>query len=157
MKINLTKEQYKNLIEMSAVANSVLGILSDGLPDTDYKKRSETMEKLEEYLLQFANEFACEDIVQDHAGKNILNDEYYENAILPVMSDYDEYELFNGLAKKLAWRDFELDHSEFQIEEMGKKNGGYFGVALYDYEKKYWDEFEKYDYDRLEVVEKNEK
>jgi hypothetical protein len=36
---------------------------------------------------------------------------------------------------------------------MAKENHGYFGVALYDYEKKYWDEFEKNGFERLEVKE----
>ena len=156
MKINLTKEQYRNLITMSAIGNSVLGILGDALPDTDYKKRSNTMEELESYLLQFAHDFDCEDLVQEHEGKHILDDEQYEKVFLTIMEDYDEHELFDGLAKKLAWRDFEREHSEAEREEMAKKNSGYFGVALYDYEKKYWDEFEKHEYDRLEVVEQKE-
>jgi hypothetical protein len=86
-----------------------------------------------------------------------LTKEQYEKIILPILDDYDEHELFNGLANKLAWRDFGREHSKSEITEMAKKNSGYFGVALYDYEKRYWDEFEKYDYDRLEVVQKNEK
>ena len=69
------------------------------------------------------------------------------------MDDYDECELLNGLANKLAWRDFRRDYSETEREEMAEKNGGYFGVPLYAYEKKYWDEFEKYEYDRLEIKE----
>jgi len=157
MKIDLTKGQYRELIVMSAIANSVFGILGDALSGTDYKKRSDTMEKLEEHLLQYANLFDCGDLAQDHNGKNILDDEHYENIILPIIDDYDELELFNGLANKLAWRDFVREHTDAKRKEMAKKNGGYFGVALYDYEKKYWDEFEKYDYDRLEVVQKNEK
>ena len=66
MKINITKEQYRDLITMIGIANSVLGILGDSLPDTDYKKRSNKMEELEKYLLQHAKDFDCEKFTQDH-------------------------------------------------------------------------------------------
>lgn len=157
LKINITKEQYRDLIIMSAIANSVLGILGDLLPDTDYKKRSQKMEKLEEYFLQYADDFDCGEFAQKHEGKNIFDDEMYEKRILPIMDDYDEWELFDSLANKLAWRDFRNDHSEAEIKEMAEKNGGYFGVEIYEYEKKYWDEFEKYEYERLEVKKKKSK
>jgi len=149
MKINITKEQYRDLITMSGLANSMLGVLGDVLPDTDYKKRSDKMEKLEEYFLQYAGDFGCDELVQDHKGINILNDEVYEEQILPIVDDYDEYNLHDSLAKKLAWRDFKNDHSEKELKEMEEKNGGYFGVPLYDYEKKYWEEFENHEYARL--------
>lgn len=59
----------------------------------------------------------------------------------------------NLLANELAWRDFKRKHSNEEITEMSKENGGYFGVPLYDYEKKYWDEFEKRGFERLEIRE----
>lgn len=149
MKIDITKEQYRDLVTMSGIANSVFGVLGDAMPDTDYKKCSNKMEKLEEYFLQYAGDFGCEELVQDHEGSNILNDEVYEEQIFPIIDDYDEFNLHESLANKLAWRDFENDHSAKELKEMEAKNGGYFGVPLYDYEKKYWDEFEKYGYDRL--------
>ncbi len=155
MKINITKDQYKDLITMSGIANSVLGILGDSLPDTDYKKRSNKMEKLEEYILQYADEFGCAEWTQKHKGINIFDDEMYEKLILPIMGDYDEHELFDGLAKALAWRDFRNDHTKAEMDKMEKENGGYFGVALYDYEKKYWDEFEKHGYKRVVINEGN--
>jgi len=142
MKINITKEQYKDLITISAIANSIVGILGDMTIDTDYKKRSDRMEKLEEYLLQFADDFGYSELTQKYGEKNIFDDEMYEKTILPILDDYNEHELFDGLANKLAWRDFRNAHSEAEMKEMENKNRGYFGVELYDYEKRYWDEFE---------------
>ena len=136
MKINITKEQYKDLIVMTGIANTVLGILGDSLPDTDYKKHSDKIGKLEEYFLQYADDFGCAEFTQEYEGVNILDDEMYEKHIMPIMEDYDEQELFDGLANELAWRDFRRDHTRAQMNEMEKENGGYFGVALYTYEKK---------------------
>ncbi|MDO8490133.1 MAG: hypothetical protein Q7S47_01820 [bacterium] len=157
MKIDITKEQFRDLIVMSGIANSVLGVLGDSLPDTNYKERSNRMEELEEYFLRHATDFDSEKFTQDHDGKKIFDDEMYEKHILPIMEDYDEHQLVDGLANTLAWRDFRSEHSEVEMKEMEKKNGGYFGVALYDYEKKYWDEFEEHGFERLEIVGEKKK
>ena len=151
MKINITKEQYENLIIMNGIASSVLGILGDSMPDMNYKKRADKMEKVEEYFLQYAEDFGCEEFTEDHDGKKIFKEEMYEKHIMTIIDDYDQLELFNGLANKLAWRDFRKDHSEKEIGMMREENGNYFGPELYDYEKRYWDEFKKYEYERLDI------
>jgi hypothetical protein len=152
MPINLTNEQYRDLIIMFAMANGVLGILGDSLPD-DYKERSLKMGKLEEYLLQHADDFGCSDLVEKNEGKNVFKEKIYIQQVMGVLDEYDECNFFDELANKLAWRDFHKDHTKAEIADMSKSNGGYFGVALYEYEKKYWDEFEKYDVGRLGVKE----
>lgn len=150
MKINITNKQYRELIIMSGIANAVLGILGDGIEEPDYKSQSKETEKLEEYLLQFANDFGCNDLVEDFEGKKVLKEKFFDKLIMAVLDDYDEIELFDGLANKLAWRDFRKDHTETEIQKMGGKTG-YLGPQLYNYEKKYWDEFENHDYNRLEI------
>lgn len=111
------------------------------------------MKDLEDYFLQFADSFGCREFAQESEYENrvILDDTFYENKILPTITDYEEFSVLETLSNELAWRDFRKDHSEKEIKEMAKKNGSYFGVALYDYEKKYWDEFEKYAYERLAI------
>lgn len=154
MKINITNKQYKDLMIALSIANSVVGILGDMTPGKDgkrYKKQSERMEKLEKALLQCAEDFGCGDIVEDFDGENIMDEEFYENEILSVINDYDEYTLYNELSNKLAWRDFTREHTEEEMDAIAKEHHGYFGVVLYDYEKKYWDEFDTHDYDRLEI------
>ena len=151
MKINITKEQYENLIIMNGIASSVLGILGDSMPDTNYKKRADEMEKVEEYFLQYAEDFGCEEFTEDHDGKKIFEEEMHEKHIMTIIDDYDQLELFNGLANKLAWRDFQRDHSKKEIEKMSKKDRNYFDSEIHSYEKKYWDEFKKYEYERLEI------
>jgi hypothetical protein len=151
MQIDITPEQYKNLILMSGIATSVFGFLGDANPDTEYKAQSLEMDELEKYLLQFADEFDCGEYTQDLDGEKVLDDELYEEIIMPILEDYEENELMSSLANKLAWRDFYADHSKSEIDAMAEQNGGYFGVQLYEYEKKYWDEFEKNDFDRLVI------
>jgi hypothetical protein len=150
MQIELTKEQYKNLIRMVNTTNNILGLLSDHIEDERYKTMSKEAEEIENYLFGFAKDFECDDLVENWEGKIILSDKTSEQ-FHEILDDYDDFILFDSLVNKLAWRDFYRDHSEPEIKEMAKRNKGYFGVELYDYEKKYWDEFEKYGYDRLEI------
>lgn len=151
MKIDITNKQYRNLIIMSGIANSVLGFLDDSLEESDYKSQSNEMEKLEEYLLQFAKDFGCQDLTEEFEGEKFFDDEMYEKMVMPIIGDYDDCIVFDELANKLAWRDFRRDHTDAEIKKIGEKSGGYIGLELYDYENKYWDEFEKNGCNRLEI------
>jgi len=152
MKINITNKQYRALLTACGIADNILGYIGDSIQEPNYKPQAKEMDGLLSYLLQFAQDFGCEDLTEDFDGKKVLTDDAEEEMIWPIAKDYDECILFNNLANKLAWRDFRKNHSETEIKKMGGKTG-YLGPQLYDYEKKYWDEFEKYDYDRLEIKE----
>lgn len=151
MKINFTKKQYKDLIITLGLGNHIVGILSDVMADSDYKDLHGKTSELEEYFLQFAKDFDCEDLIDKFEGRNVWDEDVYNDTIMGVMEDYGDYEVTSRLANKLAWRDFKKEHSDKEIKAMAKENSGYFGVALYDYEKKYWDEFEKHGFERLEI------
>jgi hypothetical protein len=150
MKINITNKQYNNLLIMSGIANCVLGYIGDMLEEPDYVPQSKEMEGLQDYLVSFAKDFGYEGLTEDFEGKKVLADNTNDKLIWPIINDYDECILSDHLANKLAWRDFRKDHSDAEIKKMGGKTG-YSGVELYDYEKKYWDEFEKHNFDRLEI------
>lgn len=150
MKINITNKQYRDLVAMSRIANDVMGILGDVIDDKPYKEQSDRWEDLHSYLLDFAKDYDCGDLVEEWKGKIILNDKTSEK-LQEISDDYDDYILWSALANKLAWRDFRNDHSDAEMEKMAKENGGYFGVELHDYEKKYWDEFKENGFERLEI------
>ncbi len=151
MQIEISKEQYKDLIMMSAVANSVFGMLGDSENAGNYKKQSLRMDGIEAHLLGSAEDFGCGDLMQDDEGAVILNDEFYENVVMPILEEYEEMQAFDLLTNKLAWRDFKKEHTKHEINKMAEQNGGYFGVEVYEYEKRYWDEFEKNGFERLEI------
>lgn len=153
MKINITKEQYRELITMSGITNTIFGLLGDALPDTDYKERSKKSDEFESYLLQFAGEFDYEESANDDDGEIVMDEEFCENDIIPILDEFEDFVLQDKLSNILAWRDFDREHTKAEKEKMAEKNGGYFGVALYEYEKKYWDEFEEHGFERLEVKE----
>jgi len=140
MKINITKKQYQQLIKGLGISNGLLGLMGDALPDSDYKKQSNELQDLQDYVEGFAKEFDYETATEE---------EFYPSVIMPILEDYDDYATHSKLSNDLAWRDFRQDHTEEEISAMSEKNNGYFGVVLHPYEKKYWDEFNQYNYDRL--------
>lgn len=154
MKIEFTEEQYRKLIMMVNMANGVLGLLGDHIEDKKYKEISDRAEEVENYLLGFSKDFDCGDLVENWKGKIVLNDRASKK-FQEIMDDYDDFILFDSLANKLAWRDFRKTYSEEEINKMVEKSGGYFGVEIYNFEKKYWDEFDVYGLDRLEIKKDN--
>jgi len=154
MKIELTKEQYINLLTMSHIANSVLGILGDVIPETDYKKKSDEMEKLEEYLLRYTREFDCGNMVEDFHGKILLRDEIYEK-INNIVEDYDDYIFWSELETRMGKRDFEREMTE-EDKEFIRKNNGWLPEKIHNYYKKYEKEFEENGIENLFIKKSKE-
>ena len=106
MKIDLTKEQYINLLEMNHIVDSVLGILGDIMPEkTKYKRKSEEITELEDYFISYVKDFGCEDMTEEFHGKTLLKDEIYEK-LQEIMDEYDDYVFWNELEVRMGKRDF---------------------------------------------------
>ena len=152
MKIELSKEQFMNLLEMSHIANSVLGILGDALPETNYKKKSDEMDNLEEYFLGYAKDFGCGSLVEDFHGKILMKEEIYER-MREIMDEYDDYIFWNELEVRMGKRDFERSITADDKRYI-KENKGWFPERIHEIYEKYRREFENYGIDRLEIKEK---
>jgi len=160
MKIELSKQQYKDLVASVAMADTICGLLSDAIEDgeIDYKERAEQIGELQSYLLQFADEFEYGEAVEEYDGEIFMDEELYEEEIEPIMDDFEDFVLHDRLPNILAWRDFYRDHSDEEREKMSEENGGYFGVELHPYEAKYWNEFDEHGFEHLFIKEEgNEK
>ncbi len=151
MKINLTNKQYKILIDALEMSSFIYGQISDFVDDK-FKKNISKIEDVEKYLLQFSKDFSFEKNLCKDCGELSLDEEYYMK-ILDDLDSYDEYQMFENLANKLGRRDFEKVYSLKEIKEISKKHNGYLGVPMYDFEKKYYDEFNSHGYDRLFIKE----
>ena len=150
MKINISKKQYEVLIKALEMSSFIYGPLSD-MVDKKFKKDSDEIESLEKYFLTYAKDF--------HFEKNLCSpdelhlDEDYYMKILDDLEQYDDRQLFDNLANELAKRDFRNKYSKKEIEALHKEHGDYLGVPMYDFEKKYYDEFNDKGYDRLFIKE----
>ena len=152
MKINITKNNYELIIKALSMSSFVYGNLSDFV-DNKYKKDSDDLEILESYLLEYANDFHFNKNIDSFDGKLYLNEEY-NDAVLDDLFLYDDQQVYENLANKLDLRDFKMKYSQAEIDKMIEEHNGYLGVPLYDFEKRYYDEFEEHNYDRLFIKDK---
>ncbi len=152
MKIELTKKQYKNLLMMSHLANDMLGILGDVLPEeTGYKKRSLEIEDLEVYLLEHAEDFECGNMVENFKGRSMMKDEIYEK-MHEIVDEYNEYIFWDELTHRIGKRDFWRTVSEKERKDI-ERNNGWLPERIHELYAKYEKEFEKHGIDRIEIVE----
>lgn len=153
MKIELTKEQYKNLLEVSHIANSVLGLLGDVLPGKEYKKKADEMDNLENYFISFARDFGCDNLVEDFKGKTLMKEEIYEE-LSEILDEYDDYIFWNELEVRMGKRDFEKTETDDDKKYI-KESKGWYPRRIDAVYAKYAQEFENYGIDRLEIRENN--
>lgn len=147
MQIEFTNEQYRKMMELVSLGNGAIGILGEALPDSDYPQRSDEGEELQGYLLQFASQFDSEDLLKDEA---------YQEYILPIMMDYEEYISYDNLISEMAWRDMHRELSDDEISELIDKYEDQFEKKIDAYEDKYRKEVSEYGITRLEVVPQDE-
>ncbi|MBI5913111.1 hypothetical protein HY839_01575 [Candidatus Azambacteria bacterium] len=146
MKIEPTKEQYKELLLLVLLGSWVRGGVAD--MRGEYSKE---MDELEEYLLGEAKNFDLDDLVEHFEGHIVPSDklskEYEE-----IMEEYNDDEFWIQLSRRLGQRDFERTISEEEERHM-KDNNGWFPERVHELYKEYDKEFEKHGIDRLEIKE----
>lgn len=157
MKINITKKQFESLVMALEIADTVTGLLSDAFVDEEekyYKKRAKEMDELRKVFYSRASEFGLENLVMEHKENwYVREDSPKEEEYHEIMEDFEEWAVQDVLSNKLGKRDFYRAHTKEEIEKIAQEGGGYLGVGIYPYEERYWKEFEKHGYDRLEIIE----
>jgi len=152
MKIELSKKQYRDLIEFLDTANYIFGYAGDMLDEKKYKKKSQTLDELIAHFLEHAKDFDSEDLVDEFEGSKFIDEEISEKH-LEMIFEYDEYIAWEKLVKMLARRDFVRKYGIEAIKKMDdyeriKKEG--------EIEEKYWEEVEKYGVERFKIDKKGE-
>lgn len=147
MQIELTNEQYRQLLELVSLGNGVLGTVGDLSEDQVYEAKSMEGEDMQSYLLGFAGEFDSEDL---------LKEEMYQEHILPIMMDYEDLVTYDNLSTQLAWRDINREMSEEELNEMVEKYEDQLEEKISAYEDGYRQEFARFGLTHLEVIEGEE-
>jgi len=150
MKMEFSKGQYRDLLKMCEIANSVYGILGDAVSE-DYKKQSRRIEELQRYLLSFADQFGCSEMKELYKGEIIPSDMFSEK-IREVMDNYNDETFWYELETRLGKRDFEKDMTKEERKEA--KKDGWLPFRVHDFYEKWTKEFEEHGVDRLGIIEK---
>ena len=144
MQLEISKEQLKEMLLASLVYSWVYGGLADGRGE-DF----EQYHKLENYLLSVAKVNGFSDLVENFRGSFLPSDEMSEQ-VEEIMSDYDDdtfwYELTMRLGKRDFWRTVTPEENAEAIERE------WLPERIHEVYKKYEDEFDEHDIDRLEIV-----
>ena len=155
MNIELNDKQFRILLGMCTTANLMLGYLNDHIDDATVTKHNADWEVLLNLLKQKAYEGGFSKLVKEYDGHIITKEAEFEK-YMELLKKYDDCSAHNLLANKLAWRDFHKIKPPQEIRALAEEHNGYLGVVLHPFEEKYWNEFEKHEYDRLFVDEKED-
>ncbi|OHB20716.1 MAG: hypothetical protein A2666_01645 [Parcubacteria group bacterium RIFCSPHIGHO2_01_FULL_47_10b] len=145
--IELTKKQFRVLMNALQIAGSVYAIMGD-MVDEKYKKPSHELDELENYVLESADALGLSDMVEVFRGTKVASKELIDKAI-DDLREYEEYTFWDNLARKLADRDLLRKLGKSKLRALS--NLEYIN-AEYPLEDHYHKEFEKYGLNRLEIV-----
>jgi hypothetical protein len=133
MKIELTKEQYRKLIELLFLGNWIANATRTGVKGDEMRTDYQDIEK---YILSFAGDFRAGDAVLKEEGEYFTTMQF-EESLIPLIEGYDEYTFWEELADRLANRDLLKEIGPVRIlkdEHMERKD---------TIEERYQEEFEK--------------
>lgn len=141
MKINITKKQYKALMKSVMLGAYILSVSNDYFGDEELEKDAKSAREIEDYLMEFAKDFGCEEI---------RNDENFEETA-DIMHEYEEFSMFDQLALNLGKRDYLKGKSKEEIQKMFEKNNGMWDRDAFKLVAEYEEEFNKNGIERIEV------
>lgn len=133
MKLELTDNQYRDLIELLFYGNWIANASRTG---AEGDEKIEKYEKLQEYLFSHAKHFNADDFVINEDNEFYTTLEF-EERLMPIVEEYDEYTFWEQISNKLAKRDLLREiGSVRQLKEMHRER-------MYEIEEQYEIEFEK--------------
>ncbi|EKE19557.1 MAG: hypothetical protein ACD_8C00139G0003 [uncultured bacterium] len=147
MQIELSKKQYRDLVEFLDTANYIYGYAGDVVDDKKYKKKSDDLDGLISHVLESAKDFDSEDLVDEFDGRKFVDEEISEKH-LDMIFEYDEYIAWEKIVEMLTRRDFVRKYGIEKIRKMSdheriEKEG--------EIEDKYWEEVDEHGLERMEI------
>jgi len=143
MKIEISKEQLKEMILAAMFYDWILGGLADSKGE-DFEKYG----KLESFLLKVAKENNFNDLTEEFHNTLVPTDELSEFQE-EIIEEYDSDVFWHELEVAFGKRDFWRTVTPEEKEEM-KKND-WLPERIHEIYEKYAKEFEKHGIDRLEI------
>lgn len=142
MKIDFTKEQFKILMELAYLGNSVV---NDFNVPSEIEKKYENMEN---YIYSFCNNFGYREYVDYSDEYNLYFPTHkFDKEVEPKIKSYDENVFYRELVSKLAKRDAE---KEFK-RSVNQDNFNEFLKLQFQIEEKYDDELLNNDLKNVKV------
>ena len=148
MKIEITKKEYRALLDVFHIADWVLHAYK-----TEEGPETEEYRDLEQKFLAMAKEMGFENLVEfdPEMGKYFPTREYDEtNVVMDAIVDYDNESFWEELMERLATRDLMRQEGKEKVMAMDDEERL---VKTENLREKYAAEFERYGLSRLVVKE----
>lgn len=147
MKIHFTKNEYRTLLEILAMAEWVMHA-----HETEPNPELAPYDQLTQKLLSYARDFKSDDLVEHSKESNTYYNNILEEFDSPVSNIMREYELesfWEELCYRLGERDLidELGQQETQALEYPER-----AEKIADHSQKYYEEFEERGLKHLKIV-----
>lgn len=147
MKLELTDKQYRDLIELLYLGNWIANASRTG---AEGDERIEKYEKIQDYILSQAKHFRAEDIVNEE-GNEFYTTRNFEEPLMPIVEEYDEYTFWEQISSNLAKRDLLREIGPVrQLKDEHRER-------MYEIEEQYEVEFEKNGLKNLVIMSKDTK
>lgn len=144
MQLQLTDEQFKELVFLAMVGEYVRGGVLDSRGEYDPRKHAVLME----YLFEQAEAAGRTDLVERFKGY-IGPSDALSDAEEELMEEYNDDKFWSQLSARLGRRDFERDMTD--AERLEVKKEGWLPERVHEFYERYEKEFEEYGVDRLGV------
>lgn len=147
VQLNLTKEQYKTLVEMTYLGHWMI--------NATRVKTIEKYDEMEQLVFSFTRQAGLQDCVDydDKMKMYFTIRKFEETVLLPLQEEYDDYTFWEQLSERLAERDMAAKHGEAAFAKMP---GDERFKALDEVVQKYEDEFTANGVDNLVLAAKAE-
>jgi hypothetical protein len=133
MKIELTKQQYRSLIELLFLGDWLVNATRTGEEDD---KRISKYEEVQQLIYSYGKDFEADDFLIEKYGQLFTTMEF-EEPLMPLVDEYDDYTFWEQLSLRLAERDLQRENGpvrKLKEEQMLRK---------YELEEMYQEEFEE--------------
>ncbi len=149
--ISLTDAEYRTLIRVLDIGQSVYGIMGDAT-DHLYKPVGEEGDRLLSLFLERAPSFGLQDEIEQFEGRSVLRDDSKLNTMGDLL-EYEDYAMWEEMIRRLANRDLSRKYTDEEWRSMESVER----IRLFcDAERKWSEEFEENGLDRLSVDESME-
>ena len=145
MKIDLTNDEYRKLLDLLYLGNWVMTA-----NDTENDESKKKYEEITQKIYSYAKDFECDELVEFNAefGEYFETVELEESEVSQYLQEYDENNFWDTLIMRLAERDYlrEITPREFNKLSSEEKITG-----TQKHEQKWEDEFSKNGINNLKI------
>ena len=100
MNIELSRKEFRRLLDMVYIGNWVLNSTRGDDRFTDY-------DKVESKLFALCRKYGMDSLVEKWEGEDIPSKKFSDGGIHEAIMDYEDTVFFEILAEELAWRDMD--------------------------------------------------